>query len=118
MPGSNGPAIRMDVERHEEVVVVRPHGRITQLESQTLSDEMMARLEEGVHHLILDLGDVPFLTSSCLGAIMAAHKRAREIGASILIAETQPLVRDILAATKLTKLFPLFDSVEEALAAP
>jgi anti-anti-sigma regulatory factor len=47
---------------------------------------------------------------------MVAHKEARKVGGGVRVARPQPLVRQILEITKLTKLFGRYDSVEDALA--
>ena len=65
--------------------------------------------------MVVNFADVPFITSTCLGVLMLAHKRVRDEGGFIRIAAAQPLVRQILEITKLTRLFGLYDSVEAAL---
>ena len=108
----------MDVEKQGEVVVIRPHGRITELEAHELNAELLDQIHEGARRLVMDLNDVAFMSSSGLGAFMSAHKRGRSLGVVILLANLQPLVRDVISATKLHKLFPVFDTLEQALAAP
>jgi len=50
-----------------------------------------------------------------LGAIIAGHARCRHHHGQIkLVAPSRP-VRDLLETTRLTKLFPIYDSVEAAL---
>ena len=118
MSETNDSSVRIEVERHDDQVVVRPHGRLSEPESQELSREMTARIEQGASRLILDLSDVPFLSSACLGAFMAAHKLGRTRGTPVLLAGLQPLVEEIFVTTKLTKVFPLHSTVQEALEAP
>ncbi len=110
--------VRMEIEKREDRVIIRPHGKLTEVESHELGGEMAARIESGAKLLVLDLSDVPFLSSSCLGAFMRAHKLGRDKGAGLRLAALQPLVREILVTTKLTKLFPLYETVQEALSAP
>lgn len=116
MPGNSGSPLIMEVERRGADVVIRPRGRLTEIEADRLAQELDAALKQGARRLVLHLRDVPFLTSSCLGAFMGAHKKGREQGSTVVLAEMQPLVREVVATTKLTKLFAVFDTLEEALA--
>ena len=118
MPNVPDSSIAMEVEEHGDKVVIRPHGRLREIESQELSREMTTRIEQGSRRLIIHLEDVPFLSSSCLGAFMYAHKLGRDRGSRLFLAEMQPLVKEIIVTTKLHKLFPVFDNLEDALKAP
>lgn len=109
------PPLCMEVERRGEDVVVRPRGRLTEAEAQQLTDELLARIEQGARRLAVHLRDVPFITSSGLGSLMCAHKKGRAAGVEVVLAELQPLVRDVVATTKLDKLFPVFATLDEAL---
>jgi anti-anti-sigma factor len=79
--------------------------------------QIVEQIEEGARRIVADLADVPYMSSSGLGALMAAEKHGRQRGVAISLAALDPNVRGIFMATKLTKLFRLFDTVEEALAA-
>ena len=57
------------------------------------------------------------MSSSGLGAFMAAQKYGRPSGVVIALAALDPNVRGVFLATKLNKLFPIYPTVEEALAA-
>ena len=107
----------LDVAQHGDAVVVTPHGRLAELEARQLEDELVGRIDQGCVNIVLDMSDVPFVTSACLGAIMLAHKRVRDKNGRVRVVTPQPLVRQILEITKLTKLFGTYDSVEEALKA-
>jgi anti-anti-sigma factor len=74
-------------------------------------------VDQGATQIIVDLSDVSFVTSSCLGALMVVHKRVRPQGGYVRLAGPQPLVQRILEITKLTKLFGSYRTVREALAA-
>ena len=105
------------IERRGDVPLVTVHGRVGELEAHELDRELMNLIEQGAVKIVIDLADVPYATSTCLGAMMVAHKRVREKGGYVRVARPQPLVRQILEITKLTKLFGCYASVEDALAA-
>jgi len=112
-----GSAVSLEVERRGAVCLVSPHGRIGEAESRPFQRELLALADQGAIQFIVDLSDVGFMTSSCLGALMVLYKRVRPQGGYVRLAGPQPLVQHILAITKLTKLFGSYRTVREALAA-
>ena len=111
------PLLSLDVDRRGSAVLVSPHGRITELVSHELERQLLGLIEGGSVRIVMDLYDVPFISSAGLGALMLAHKEARKNDGRVCLARPQPLVRQILETTKLTKLFGLYTSVEDALTA-
>ncbi len=64
--------------------------------------------------LVLDLGNVPFVDSAGLGALIAARTSAANRGAGIKLANLTKKIRDALSITKLVTVFDVYDSVEAA----
>ena len=69
--------LALEVERQDDAVVVRPHGTVAELEAQQLARQIYDQIDRDVVRIVVDLSDVTFLTSTCLGAFMAGHKRCR-----------------------------------------
>ena len=86
------------------------------MEAEHVESTLISQAREGATRMIIDLADVSFLTSSGLGAFMAAQALVRKQGGFVRLAQAQPLVRQILETTKLTKIFGRYNSIEEALA--
>jgi anti-anti-sigma factor len=106
-----------EVEPRGDKHLVTLHGRVGELEAHQLQRELLTLIDQGARRIVLDLSNVPFITSSCLGAMMVAHKQLRKENGLLRVAGAQPLVRQILEITKLFKLFGRYDSVQAALAA-
>lgn len=108
-------AINLELEQRGETTVVRPHGSIDDMGAHHLGEALVAQMDQGARSIVVDMSDVSFITSSCLGAFMMAHKRLRKCGGGLRIANAQPLVREVLQITKLARLFGVYDSVEQAI---
>lgn len=108
-------AMALEVEPRQDALLVSIHGRVAEIEAHQLQRELLTLVDRGATKLVIDLADVPFVTSSCLGALMVAHKRVRPRGGYVRVARAQPLVRQILDITKLTKLFGNYHTTEEAI---
>jgi len=71
-------------------------------------------LDRGYRKIVLDMGDMDFICSMALGAIIAGHVRSKRSNGSIRLANPQPAIRQLLDTTCLTKLLPVFETVEQA----
>ena len=71
-------------------------------------------LVDGGVHLLVDLRDVTFMDSAGLGALVAIRKQARVFRGSFGVVAPSRQVRRLLELTSLDKVFPCFDSLEEA----
>jgi len=65
--------------------------------------------------VVLDLGQLSFVDSAGLGALIAARTAAASRGAAIKLANLTKKMRDALAITKLATVFDVYESVEEAI---
>ena len=64
--------------------------------------------------IVLDLGNVSFLGSAGLGALIAARISAMNRGAGMKLANLTKKIKDQLHITKLVTVFDVYDSVEAA----
>ena len=64
--------------------------------------------------IVLDLGNLGFIDSAGLGALIAARTSVVNRGAGIKLANLTKKIRDALTITKLVTVFDVYDSVEAA----
>ncbi|AVW92759.1 STAS domain-containing protein [Celeribacter baekdonensis] len=76
-------------------------------------DEMRELSEAGPSRIILDLGNVEFLDSSGLGAVVAALKAVRH-GQRLELAALHPTVQRVFHLTRMDTVFTIHDSVSTA----
>jgi anti-sigma B factor antagonist len=67
--------------------------------------------------LVIDMSRVSFVDSTGLGVLIGARSRAAECDGSISLVAPPPLVRRLLACTRLRQSFDVFDSRSDAFAA-
>ena len=92
-------------------------GEIDVYTAPRLRESIVAAVEEGRIHLIIDVQKVDFLDSTGLGVLVGALKRVRADGGSLDIVCTQERILKIFEITGLDKVFGLHASVDEARAA-
>jgi anti-sigma B factor antagonist len=109
--------VTIDVARRRPATVVTLRGDLDLAAADGLRRAITGLVDEGRAHLVIDLGDVAYVDSSGLGAIVAAMKHARAAGGDIKLAALQEDVRLIFDMTRLIKVIETYPSLEEAIAA-
>jgi len=90
------------VEAGETVVVCR--GRLAAGATERFRREMKAHAASA-KRLVLDLGEVTFMDSSGLGAVMAVYVSARSTGCELRIVNLTKQVRELFRMTRVLTLF-------------
>lgn len=98
---------------HTDLAVVTLTGDVDISTAARLRDHLAALLGEGAHHLVLDFTGVAFMDSSGLSVLAGIFPLLREAGMLALVS-VNPRIREVLRTTGLTRLFPIYSSVETA----
>jgi len=69
----------------------------------------------GNGRLLLDLGNVRFLSSNALGILVNFKKKLDAVGGDLRLCCLDPDLLELLLITKLDRLFQIFESQQEAL---
>ena len=106
--------MKLNHQDFEDVrVVCVDENRIDAACAIQFKDEMRGLSEAGPSRIILDLGNVEFLDSSGLGAVVAALKAVRH-GQRLELAALQPTVQRVFHLTRMDTVFTIHDSVSTA----
>ncbi len=89
--------------------------RIDAAVALTFKNKMRSETEDAPDRVILNLEQVQFVDSSGLGAIVAAMK-AMGSSRTMALAGLTPTVEKVFRLTRMDSVFPLFLTLEEALA--
>ena len=97
--------------------VIEVNGEIDVYTAPKLREKLFSLIEGGTYRLILDLEGVEFLDSTGLGALIGGLKRVRAHDGSIDIVCTQSRILRIFEITRLNKVFEIYFTAGDALAA-
>jgi len=100
-----------------ESTVVAVGGEIDVYSAPKLRERLITLVDSGSHHLIVDMEAVEFLDSTGLGVLVGGLKRVRAHDGWIDLVCTQGRILRIFRITGLSKVFSIYDSVADALAA-
>ena len=108
--------LQMDVTREDAFTVVRVSGSADITDAERMREELEALVSDEVPLIVLDLSEMDFICSAGLAAIISAHLRGRHHRGQIHMVNPQPSVRELLEVTCLIRLFPIYESIEQAVA--
>ena len=107
------------IEQDERATIFRPkESRLDSLVAPELKAEFLILAQPDVEKLIIDLTDVDYIDSAGLSAFLLARRQQAEHEGDVRLVNPSPDVVSLLQLTQLDRAFPMYDSVEEALAAP
>jgi len=111
------PSAQFAVSTQGAVTVVRPAGSRLDIEvAADFRNTLLSLIDQGQRQLVVDLGDVAFIDSSGLGALVSALKTLKRSNGSadVRLARVQPPVQSLLAIIRLNRVFASFASVDLA----
>jgi anti-anti-sigma factor len=113
------PAMKLTLEtRHVgSTSVVRCTGRIVAGDEVQVLRKRVTELIAESQNIVLQLAGISFLDSSGMGMLMQVRASTNSRGSEVLLAEVPRLVQDALSITGLLKLFRVYPSEAEAVAA-
>ena len=113
---ADGTHMDLVVERLERVAVVTVSGDVDAASVHLLREAFDELVADGQHRFVIDLAGVAFMDSSGLAALVQLFKRVRIGEGDVRICALQPAVLRVFELVRLTRVFELFESAEEACA--
>ncbi len=109
-------ALQLQVQRLGDVVLVRCSGRLVGGESESLQQEIK-KLMVSQRDFVLHLGEVNFIDSSGLGALVRLAGICRAARGNLKLCNVRPQIAQTLRVTNLHRLLEMHESEVEAVAA-
>ncbi len=95
-------------------MVIDVGGEIDVYTAPKLRERLVGLINEGHYRLIVNLDEVDFLDSTGLGVLVGALKRVRAQGGALRLVCSQERLLKIFRITGLSKVFPIYESLEAA----
>ena len=109
----------MDIKSQDagDVTVIEVLGKIDTNTSPSLQQFVDQKMEDGAAKLLLDLGQVDFVSSTGLRVFLATAKRLGGSGGSLHLCGLNETVNEIFEISGFSTILEVFPSRDEALAA-
>lgn len=96
--------------------VVQVNGEVDVHTAPKLRAHLFELIEDGRHHLIVDMDHVTFFDSTGLGVLIGALKRVRKHRGSVRVVCSRERIIAIFRVTGLTEILPVHAGLEDAVA--
>ena len=106
----------LDVQERDGFAVLAVSGEVDVATVPRLREQLHGLVAQGSNKIIVNLDAVDFLDSTGLGVLVGALKRVRSNDGDLYLVCTQARIRKVFEVTGLTKVFQLFDTVDDAVA--
>ena len=101
-------------EMHGDLMILKMQDpRLDASTAPALREALIERIAKGHQSIIIDLGDVGFMDSSALGALIAAVKKLGPVGTIAVAAMRRPVAR-LFSVTKMDRVFSVHPTVADA----
>ena len=112
------PKLTLEVQTRQAdsgATVIAPTGRLDVAGAPALKEAVAEVVKDGRQHVVIDMEGVSFVDSTGLGSVIAALKQVRGSQGELRLAAPNQQVRVVLELTTLDRVFPYYETVEEAL---
>jgi anti-sigma B factor antagonist len=110
---------RLNVQKRDSVDIVEFSDRkiLEELSIREIEDELFALVAATPSiHLLLDFSNVEHLSSAALGMLINLQKEVGKQHGALKLADIRPQIYEVFKITRLSKLFEIHESVDDALA--
>ena len=109
------PRISVEYAKEATIVGFTDEKILEETDIKALRESIMSVIGQAEHiNLVLDFGNVQFLSSAVLGLLIQISKRIYEQGGKLKLCNINPKIYEIFKITRLTKTFDIYKDVEGA----
>ena len=109
---------RLEVEDIGDVTVVSFTDRkiLDEQNIQIIGEQLFGLVDEsGRKKLLLNFGNVEYMSSAALGKLITLNKKVQSSGGKLVLCNIDPQIREVFEITKLDKLFVIKGDEQEGL---
>ena len=104
----------LEVKSLPNATLVCVRGSCTMSVADRLTQKLVDLASEQTPLIIIDMAGLDFIESTGLGGIVAGYLRARKNGGEIRLLSPPPFIRQLLQLTRLTQLFQICTTLDDA----
>src|SRR5260370_22453295 len=107
---------RLEVEHIGDVTVVNFVDRkiLDEQNIQIIGEQLFSMVdEEGWRKILLNFGNVEYLSSAALGKLITLNKKLQQAGGKLILCNIDPQIHEVFEITKLDKFFKIDPDEED-----
>jgi anti-anti-sigma factor len=96
------------------IPIIEVRGRLDSVTAEVVAEELFQAVDQAEYCLVVDLGEVTFISSAGLRALLLAARPLRARGGHLVLSRLRPQVREVFDIVGLSQLFPVYESAQAA----
>ena len=110
------PSISVEYAGNATIMRFTDEKILEEQDIKVLQESIMSVIEQAERiNLILDFGNVRFLSSAVLGLLIRISKRIYDCDGQLRLCNINPKIYEIFKITRLTKTFDIYNDIETAI---
>jgi len=103
--------------RRNDIVIVSIHGRLDASNAGLLEQKLLDLIARGDTRVVLDGAELDYISSAGLRVLLVAKKRL-PAGGAITLCALKDLIKEIFDIAGFSSIFTIYETADEAIAAP
>lgn len=104
-------------DKKGKLVTITVTGRMDAGTAPDFEEKCNHWIDQGNHELIVDFSGLEYISSAGLRVILGVGKKIKSNNGSLLFAGMSGMVKEVFEISGFSSIFPVYDSLESALAA-
>lgn len=105
------------ISEQDTIQVLEVNSLLNEYDNKEILLDVQSRIEKGLTRFVVDLSKLDFMNSVGLNFLISVMTKSRKSGGELAVANPSSQVLKLLEVTRLTPLFTIKGSLEEALSA-
>ncbi len=101
--------------QYPDTAIFHLTGRLDSSTTETLEEEVISCLDQGIKYLILDFANLEYINSAGLRILVLSHQRLHPNGGQVMVCSPRDYIAEIFNISGYDKVFTMFGKLEEAL---
>lgn len=105
------------ISEETSIQILAVHSLLDEWENRHLYNEFQQYINQGIQQFIIDLSKLPIINSVGINFLLRLLRKVQQIGGQLFLSNASTQVLHLLDITKLTTIFSIEESVEDAVEA-
>ena len=109
--------MELKIRKSEDIYIIDVQGEMDLYNSYKLKELFMKMVEKKIEKYIINLGDVGYIDSSGIGALIYITSTVKKMNLRLAITNIHGSVKKVIELTKLSGFFPIHPNLEQSIRA-
>jgi anti-anti-sigma factor len=110
-------AMEIRVKYQDDILIFFPSGRLDGSGAILLQQSLMTNLTDSVNHVIMDLSDVPYVSSAGIRIFLIARNLVKDRHGHVVLCNVGEFPKNVLTMAGMDRVFPIVENQIQAISA-